>query len=53
MKTYIVTFTKEIEVQAENQEKAQHEVIELCADDSEMLMPHNMFVDVTIAPHQA
>lgn len=52
MKTYIVTFTKEIEVQAENEAKAQHEAIEMCADDSEMLMPHNMYIDVTLSPIQ-
>jgi hypothetical protein len=52
MKTYIVTFTKEIEVQAENQEKAQQEAINQCADDSEVLMPHNMFVYVTLSPRQ-
>lgn len=48
-KKYKVTMTKSFYLIADSEEAAQDEAVEMCADDSEALMPHNMDVSVSSA----
>jgi hypothetical protein len=46
MKTYQVTYSTTIEVEAKNEQDAEKKAVDLCARDSEYLMPHNMECEV-------
>jgi hypothetical protein len=49
MKKYKVVMTQEFYIKAESYQEAEDRAIELCAADSEVLMPHNMSVITTSA----
>lgn len=42
MKKYIVTYKKDFCILAQNEADARATAINLCADDPELLLPHNM-----------
>lgn len=46
-KKYLVTMTREFLVLAKDTIEAEEKAIELCADDPEALIPHNMDVVVS------
>jgi hypothetical protein len=43
---YNITLSKTIEVEAENEQEAEKKMINICASDSECLMPHNMEIEI-------
>lgn len=49
MKKYHVTMTRDFFVRAKNKDEAEKKAIEICANNSEELMPHNMMIDVSLS----
>ena len=41
--------TQSFFIKAKNEDDAQDKAVQICANDSEMLMPHNMTIDVQSA----
>lgn len=49
MKKYHIIMTKDFFVKAKNKDEAEKKAIEICANNSEELMPHNMIIDVSLS----
>ena len=49
MNKYKVIMIQTFYVKAKDESEAEDKAIEICADDSEVLMPHNMNVQVEVS----